>query len=89
MDGLSGLFLPKTSTGGGEKHILSSPELEPVSGEIWRTIQSLKNVGGGKVVLMIDQLDLLLAAGGDQIGAVKLGEMLTGLREVCGIPSGR
>jgi len=41
------------------------------------------------VVLVIDQLDLLLAAGGDQIGAVAIGEMLMGLREVGDIPQAK
>ena len=88
MDGLSGLFLPKGSAGSSKENILSSPELASVSGEIQRTIQSLKGVNGGKIVLFIDQLDLLLAAGGDQIGAINLGEMITSLREVCEFPSG-
>lgn len=84
MDGLTGLFLPKLSSSRGGEETLSSPELTAVSGEVQRTIQSLKDAeGGGNIVLVIDQLDLLLAAGGDQVGAVNLGEMLIGLREVC------
>lgn len=86
MDGLTGLFLPKPSSSRGGEKTLSSPELAAVSGEIQRTIQNLKDAeGGGNVVLVIDQLDLLLAAGGDQVGAVNLGEMLIGLREVCSL----
>ena len=84
MDGLTGLFLPKTSAPRPGENVLSSLDLQVVSREIQRSIQSLKDghSGGGNVVLVIDQIDLLLAAGGDQIGAVKLGEMLVGLREV-------
>jgi elongator complex protein 6 len=41
---------------------------------------------GGNVILIVDQLDLLLAAGGDEITAMSLGEMLLGLREVCEFP---
>jgi elongator complex protein 6 len=85
VDGLTGLFLPKTPAGIREaEYILSSPELVVISGEIQRTIRSLKDAeGGGDVILVIDQLDLLLAAGGDQFTAANLGEMLIGLREVC------
>jgi elongator complex protein 6 len=51
--------------------------------EIQRSIHTLKEaVGGEKIVLIIDQLDLILAAGGDQIRAVNIGEMLIGLQEV-------
>jgi elongator complex protein 6 len=86
VDGLSGLFLPKQQMAmvgkSGEK-ILSNPALTSVSEEIRDAIQTLKDgQQGHKIVLVIDQLDLLLASGGDQIGAVGLGEMLMGLREV-------
>jgi elongator complex protein 6 len=51
--------------------------------EIQRSIQNLKEaVGGEKIVLIIDQLDLILAAGGDKIRAVNIEQMLIGLREV-------
>ena len=86
VDGLSGLFLPKEQkvrVGKLGEKIIRNPALANVSEEIQTAIESLK--GGqerGKVVLVVDQLDLLLAAGGDQIGAVGLGELLMGLREV-------
>jgi elongator complex protein 6 len=84
VDGLTSLFLPKTSSIRTGENVLSSLELAAVSGEIQRSIQSLKNGhdGRGNVFLVIDQLDLLLAAGGERIGEVRLGEMLMGLREV-------
>jgi elongator complex protein 6 len=88
VDGLTGLFLPKKSTAGKGENILSSPDLTAVSMEIQRSIQSLKDVEGGNVVLIIDQLDLLLAAGGDQIGAVNVGDMVMELREVRDTPRG-
>jgi len=67
---------------------LSSPDLAVVAKEILRTVESLEDVeSGGKVVLVIDQMDLLLAAGGDQIGVVNLHEMLMGLREVSCFPN--
>lgn len=87
VDGLSGLFVPKTQKVGvgkvGEK-ILRDPGLGSVSDEILGSIEGLKGGqrGGGRVVLVIDQLDLLLAAGGEQVGAVNLGDVLMGLREV-------
>lgn len=65
---------------GGER-VLSSSSLSSVSGEIEEAIHGLQ-ADGAKVTLVIDQLDLLLAAGGDQITAVGVGEMLTALQEV-------
>jgi elongator complex protein 6 len=62
---------------------LSSPDFAAVSGETELNIQRLKDDdGGGEVVLVIDQLDLILATGGDQFEAVKLAETLMGLRQV-------
>ena len=84
MDGLSGLFVSKMQKAAvgkvGEK-VLSDSALEHVSGEILGSIRNLKG-DGERVLLVVDQLDLLLAAGGEQIGAVDLGDMLMGLREV-------
>ncbi len=46
--------------------VLSGPDLTAVSTEIQRSIHTLKEAAGGeKIVLIIDQLDLMLAAGGD------------------------
>lgn len=87
MDGLTGLFLPKISAVRSEENTLCSPEFAAVSREIQRAIQGLKDTDESNIVLVIDQLDLLLAVGGGQIGAVNLGEMLMGLREVSDIPS--
>lgn len=87
MDGLSGLFLPKEQKASSAKvadKVLSSSSLEVVSQELRNAVKTL---GGapGKVVLIVDQLDLLLAAGGEIVGAVKVGEMLMSLREVCAL----
>ena len=92
MDGLSGLFLPKQQQrnaptplrgSSGEKKILINPELQSISGEVQKAIEGLKEGSPGcKVVLVVDQLDLLLAAGGDGVGAIGLGEVLMGWREV-------
>ena len=83
MDGLSGMFIPKQkfTTKVGEK-ILTDPALTHVSEQIEKSIHMLSE-GGGKVVLVIDQLDFLLAAGGEQVSVGGLNDMLLGLREVC------
>jgi elongator complex protein 6 len=86
VDGLSGLYLPTRKhlpQTGGQK-LLSHPNSTAVSGEIQQAIQSLSaQDDASRVLLIIDQLDLLLATGGEQVGAVEIGEMLLGLREVC------
>ncbi|CAL3968041.1 hypothetical protein PZA11_006916 [Diplocarpon coronariae] len=86
VDGLSGMFLPRRNTAAttriGEK-VLVSQNLESVSSEIQDAIRELKDSqGSGKVLMVIDQLDFLLAAGGEQVGVVEIGEMLLGLREI-------
>jgi elongator complex protein 6 len=85
IDGLSGLFLPSQGKAATTKEarVLNSPRLSSVSEEIKGAIQTLKNSeGGGRVFLIIDQLDLLLAAGGADIGPVDLQNMLVELQEV-------
>lgn len=88
VDGLSELFLPKQQKSlpgrGGEK-ILSKSDLTSVSDEIRQAVEGLKGGkdGSGKVLLIIDQVDLFLATVGDQVTAAGVGEMLMGLREVC------
>jgi elongator complex protein 6 len=56
--------------------------LDSVFEAIKTEIIALKSQAGNKVLVVIDQFDLLLAAGGDGINAVSLGEMVMGLREV-------
>jgi elongator complex protein 6 len=88
VDGLIGLYLPaqKPLPGRGGQKVLSHPNLEAISGDIQQAIQQL-NVqdDGSRVLLVVDQLDLLLATGGKQVGTVEVGEMLLGLREVCSL----
>lgn len=82
--GLTSMFVPgrqKALVGKAEENALSNPALEPVSREIMGSIQNLKE-GGGRILLVIDQLDLLLAAGGEHVSAVGLGDMLMCFREV-------
>lgn len=87
---MSGLFLPKQKAVPvkARETTLGSPDFASVSGEILRACQALQDAeGAGKLLLVVDQLDLLLAAGGDQIGAVNVSEMLMGFREVSHILS--
>jgi elongator complex protein 6 len=86
IDGLSGLLLPKQqkpTAGKNGTQILSNLDLASISREIQTAIREL---GGGqeagKVLLIVDQLDLLLAAGGTGITSVNVGEMLMFWREV-------
>lgn len=83
VDGLSGLFLPKQQKQPvkrpGAKRLVDSG-LASISGEISNAIKDLGEAG--KVVLVVDQLDLLLATAGGQVGAVDITDLLTGLREV-------
>jgi elongator complex protein 6 len=88
VDGLSGLFFPKQQSSlpaRGRERILSKSDLTSVHEEIRQAVEGLKRGkdAEGKVLLIIDQIDLLLAAGGDQVTVNGVGEVLTGLREVC------
>ncbi|KAL2065626.1 hypothetical protein VTL71DRAFT_3296 [Oculimacula yallundae] len=86
VDGLSSLFLPRQPSAAarrGGENVLSSPNLESVTKEIQGSIEALQtSQGGSRVLLVIDQLDLLLAAGGEKMSAVEVSNMLTGLREI-------
>jgi len=82
VDGLSGLFIPKQNVKlkVGEK-TLSNSDLGGVAAEIQQAVQTLEE--GGKVLLVVDQLDLLLAAGGNHAGVVGVADMILSVREVC------
>lgn len=82
VDGLSGLFTGAPGTGSdrtlrssGTDHVRS--ELEAALGDV-RT---------GTKVLIIDQLDALLAASGEDVTSTSLSAMLLSLREVSTTPS--
>ncbi|KUJ14391.1 uncharacterized protein LY89DRAFT_137598 [Mollisia scopiformis] len=85
VDGLSGLFLSKqqkASPAKGGNVTLSNSGLESVSEAIHNDAKTLRHSQGTtKIMLIVDQLDLLLAAGGDAVNAVGLGDLLLGLRE--------
>ncbi|TVY93454.1 hypothetical protein LAWI1_G000781 [Lachnellula willkommii] len=83
VNGLTALFVPGMQialVGKAGERILSNPALEPVSREILGSIQNLKG-DRGRILLVVDQLDLLLAAGSEHIGVVGLADMLMGFRE--------
>lgn len=86
MDGLSGLFLPKqrrTDPRRAGSTTSTIPSLANVSNIIQDAVKSLRDTNGSaKILLIVDQLDLVLASGGDGVGAVDLEELLTNLREV-------
>lgn len=85
IDGLSGLYLPtqKAKSGREGQGVLSTPDLTAISTEIQNAIKHLSSQDDtSKVLLVIDQLDLLLASGGERIGPVDVGDMLLELREV-------
>jgi hypothetical protein len=89
VDGLSNLYLPQFSkalpTKQGET-ILKSPDLTRVFEDILGAVEGLRSKGDGgatgKVVLIIDSLDLLLATAGKDANPVELGDMVMDLREV-------
>lgn len=84
IDGLSGLFTSnqKTVPVKTGQSILTKSDITSVSGEVLRVIRSLNGDAASKVLLVVDQLDLLLAAGGDQVNSINIGEMLMDWREV-------
>ncbi|KAG9233685.1 hypothetical protein BJ875DRAFT_442008 [Amylocarpus encephaloides] len=85
VDGLTGLFLPTQQEASGRtaEYVLGSPSLSDVSRVIRNAVRSLQSPPGSKskVLLVIDQPDLILATTGDEIGPVHLGNVLLDLRE--------
>jgi hypothetical protein len=64
-----------------DANILQSSDVPSIHATIKKAIKSLQG-GGGKVVLVIDQLDLLVATSADEAITVALGDMLMDLRQV-------
>lgn len=87
IDGLSSLFLPSNSRTPqrDDPSLIHGNELARIASKIGSALQALK-AQGGNVVLVIDQLDFVLASsnGQDEITPSTLGEMLMKLRQVCG-----
>jgi len=85
VDGLSGLFLPGAGAGNDREVILRSAEPARVYQDILGAVHSLQNTGGGlggKVLLIVDAMDFLLASAGMNASSVGLGDTLMDLREV-------
>lgn len=97
VDGL-GMFLPRGSSAGGKaegegegegqgvpwRTRVGSARLADVGGTLAAAVDALRARGAGRVVLVVDQLDLLLAtAGAEEGGAEGLRAVLLDLREVC------
>lgn len=78
MDGLTGLFSPKPTSVGGEIS-LSGLQLDDIASQIGKALAGLKTT---KRVLIIDQIDTLLAVGGDKIDALGIQNLVLSLREV-------
>lgn len=90
IDGLSSLYLPsqppprnKTPQHGltANTTILTSPALSKISEEILSAIKGLKSGDDGKVVLIIDGLDLVLAAGGEAVTVGEIEDLVMDVRE--------
>lgn len=75
--------MPKqtTPTAGRVDSVLTSSNLQNISEQILNSIRELRASQGERVLLVMDQLDLLLAAGGKGMDAMSVGEFLLGLRE--------
>jgi elongator complex protein 6 len=87
VDGLSGLFLgPEVKArppGQDWRCTLTSPEVADVGAVLHAAVDGLaQGSGNGKVVLVIDQLDFLLAAAGTERLGLQLHDLLLDLREV-------
>jgi hypothetical protein len=92
VDGLTGLFRsvakglpvtqPPTTTKG--RRVLRSPEVSDVKREISLALDELRNSGvASRPVFIIDGLDFLLAATGEDVRGASLRTMLLEIQEVC------
>ena len=78
VDGLTGLFTGKD--GGRKDQVLTSPRVEDVKGDIEAAVRDLQT---RKKVLIVDQLDILLAASGEDVSSTALANsLILPLREV-------
>lgn len=85
IDGLSELYLEpaRSKAGTSSAKTIRGNELENIHNTVKNTLKGLQ-AGSGKVVLVIDQLDLLLATSGDKLDTVALGDTLMDWRLVSG-----
>lgn len=78
MDGLSGQISGTNATGKREK-VLRSTRVNDVEREIGQALGELRTQ---KRVLIVDQIDALLAISEDDVTSSKLSSMILSLREV-------
>ncbi|KAH7304917.1 hypothetical protein B0I35DRAFT_145292 [Stachybotrys elegans] len=81
VDGLTGLFAGDASsstTGNSKERVLRSNKLDDISKELQA---ALGNVTASKKILIIDQLDVLLAASGDDLTSIAVQNLVLLLRE--------
>ncbi|CAM1502018.1 Fc.00g040020.m01.CDS01 [Cosmosporella sp. VM-42] len=80
VDGLTGLFSGAASTPGARKErVLRSSKLADVKKEIESAVAELRTT---KKVLIVDQLDALLAVTGEDVTSLKVQEMVLSLRDL-------
>lgn len=89
IDGLSQLFLDDASTivkPAAAQEALTSQRLEGIAQSLSVAVDQLRARGtGGKVIMIMDQPDLLLAATGDEVTGAALRDVLLDVREVSAI----
>lgn len=91
MDGLSRLFLagakPAAAGGGAARQVtyLESPRLADIARVLHAVLEAQTAQGQAKVILVLDQPDVLLAAAGpgDGVSSTGLREVVLDLREAC------
>lgn len=85
VDGLGGLFSASEGAQGGQRWpSLKSAEVGEVERVVGGAVDALR--GGGRVVVVVDGMDFLVAAAGG--GGEAWRGVVMGLREVCGLVSG-
>ncbi|KAF3802156.1 hypothetical protein GCG54_00012402 [Colletotrichum gloeosporioides] len=80
VDGLSGLFSDATPPPTKGRRTLRGAKIPDVQRELEAAVADVSG-GGGKVVLVVDQPDFLLAATGEEVGGLVVKNMLLDLQE--------
>ncbi|KAL3420057.1 hypothetical protein PVAG01_08556 [Phlyctema vagabunda] len=85
VDGLSGLFVPKQPKdclAADSNRVLQNTELEAIQAQILDSMNTVnERATGAKTLLIVDQLDVMMALKSEKIHAVNLGELLMCLQE--------
>ncbi|KAF0318931.1 hypothetical protein GQ607_013890 [Colletotrichum asianum] len=80
VDGLSGLFSNAAPPATKGRRTLRGAKIADVQRELEAAVADVSG-GGGKVVLVVDQPDFLLAATGEEVGGLVVKNMLLDLQE--------